>query len=1100
MSTTNLQCHQLTAAVTAALALDNPHSRPITPPHPARSPLPSILVSASRPRSRSRSLSPENNAGTMTPNTKRRLRFADVTDEDVHIYERVEGEKSPRKIRGILLPPPPQTSETPATPTVTTTSETNVDDDNNKEDTWEEEEGSAEYIRKRYFPNEDRNNSALEWITKPLPSSSSAAAVQIEPESGKRSLSTLRFTLAGQPISRSESHLVPRHLGLHHHANGVEAGYSVDDVLMLTRSAMAGQRGGMLSVLAKVVRFVGCHGDDDEYFLDAGNDVKMFRQVALGVSLDALLGSLTATNSTSNSITVSVAAIDVIWECLVNWGNGQQLESDENELESGWSDELGFHNNKNKTIDSGIIDESQVRNLLMFIEAQFHFHNGSNNNGTGVNSTPRKSKTNPMSKLKPVPKGSLLRLLTIVIQLARCGDPFARIVVLPDGDGNGGDGELVKAVIRCFLGSATYDGEHKDESEHKGAELSLRLIKLLILSSQENAKALVDEGVVDLATGVLVRTLGGVSSSLDQISLLRKRENIAMMTGRISKILDITSLLGIYDIYSLSAVRVLAERLEAVWEVVGRTVRINDIDGVVGTRSIAELILSFWRLMEVWINSRLNVSANRSVGGSESKSESESESGDTLWRYLSLYLWRWREIVRDGRAILKRLLTQLDSDHIEGREEEMGLEWELWASLWDVERVFEEAGLTGDLNENEMKEKNEMVIEEDDKIADSVLTFLTGWSCSVRDQDRNEGNEEKKTYALGKVRRACICLIAYLRVRIRTESKTRENMAVDEGKRLQTIKAIVEFILELNVDANAKQVQIHVNGSGDKRRERRKKSPYVFELIYSRYMLPIVIRYLEFSESGFEIFTGNRNYTLVGINDNQELSNRKLSEWLRIALRVVRVLGRGFEEEVWKIVGRVLDLIGEGVFSVDISGRIDWESKTWKDILMPFLEFRIFGRLRDGEHDDDKVARRQTRSSFFPGFSHSSYSGGGVGHKEDIGEDNGKDKDGDLKKRKLSTGLSFIRNCTMIDWTMCALEHLMFASSSGSRSASPVLEKLRGTRPVNENENVDRNRKGKWIYSDVDIVRASLALSVFVQRCLDVDISAEDQNNDSTLR
>ena len=70
----------------------------------------------------------------------------------------------------------------------------------------------------------------------PLPSASSDAT-------------PLRFDLTGTPIPTSVCLRLPTCLGLHHHAEGSRAGYTLDELLSLTRSSVSAQRSTVLEVL-----------------------------------------------------------------------------------------------------------------------------------------------------------------------------------------------------------------------------------------------------------------------------------------------------------------------------------------------------------------------------------------------------------------------------------------------------------------------------------------------------------------------------------------------------------------------------------------------------------------------------------------------------------------------------------------------------------------------------------------------------------------------------------------------------------------------------------------------------------------------------------
>ncbi|KAI6105269.1 hypothetical protein EV401DRAFT_2213936 [Pisolithus croceorrhizus] len=225
--------------------------------------------------------------------TGKKIRFAEVTPKDIYVYESATSPKRPV----LALPPPPEKPDNSITSlgtftgsipskrphptdspaedkesTVTTTGDSKL------------EEGIPEYIRRRYFPDAPGNDPDLEWMQSSTSSDS--------PE--------LRFDLNGAPISPSLSETLPSHLGLHHHAEGNRAGYTLEDLFLLSRSTVPAQR-----VQAK-----------DEIFPDklvelVGNESEHRKRIlATGRSAIGERGG------------VGVMVVEVVWECLVAWDNG----------------------------------------------------------------------------------------------------------------------------------------------------------------------------------------------------------------------------------------------------------------------------------------------------------------------------------------------------------------------------------------------------------------------------------------------------------------------------------------------------------------------------------------------------------------------------------------------------------------------------------------------------------------------------------------------------------------------------------------------------------------------------------------------------------
>ena len=160
----------------------------------------------------------------------------------------------------------------------------------------EPEEGTPEYIRRRFFPNAPLHNPNVAWM---------------ESSSPPDTQSSLRFDLTGTPIPPSLSSSLPTHLGLHHHADGAHAGYTLDDVFLLSRSSVPAQRATMLGVLARIARRIARMktGETGEGMseLEGKEEELRKRIVAAGVKAMSERGSL------------GVRAVEVIWECVVGW-------------------------------------------------------------------------------------------------------------------------------------------------------------------------------------------------------------------------------------------------------------------------------------------------------------------------------------------------------------------------------------------------------------------------------------------------------------------------------------------------------------------------------------------------------------------------------------------------------------------------------------------------------------------------------------------------------------------------------------------------------------------------------------------------------------
>ena len=177
------------------------------------------------------------------------------------------------------------------------------------------EEGTPEDIRRRFFPSlPSGGDPSLAWIeTTPI----------LDPAA-----STLRFDLRGAPIPPLLSMTLPTHLGLHHHAEGARAGYTIDDIFLLARSTVPAQRVTMLGIMAGITRrLAGMRRGISEDMVGMGElrgkeEELRKRVVAAGAEAMGERGSLGS------------KAVEVLWEALVGWDSdlmsvdGVELQED----------------------------------------------------------------------------------------------------------------------------------------------------------------------------------------------------------------------------------------------------------------------------------------------------------------------------------------------------------------------------------------------------------------------------------------------------------------------------------------------------------------------------------------------------------------------------------------------------------------------------------------------------------------------------------------------------------------------------------------------------------------------------------------------------
>ena len=247
--------------------------------------------------------------------TSRKLRFAEVTPDDVHVYE--SAPISPKRTV-LALPPPPDTKDDSivslgtlredAIPSKRLHSTDSLTEDQPicaTKDDDEPVEGTPEYIRRRYFPDVPPNNPSLAWTEAPSLETTDSSAP--------------RFDLHGAPVSASLSASLPSHLGLHHHAEGNRAGYTIDVIFLLARSTVPAQRASMLGILAKIAHRLGRQvrqpDSTEEVTVFLGQEGELRKRIlASGLAAIDQIGSLGA------------RAVEVVWESLVEWDGTSEVD------------------------------------------------------------------------------------------------------------------------------------------------------------------------------------------------------------------------------------------------------------------------------------------------------------------------------------------------------------------------------------------------------------------------------------------------------------------------------------------------------------------------------------------------------------------------------------------------------------------------------------------------------------------------------------------------------------------------------------------------------------------------------------------------------
>jgi len=301
------------------------------------------------------------------------------------------------------------------------------------------EEGTPEDIRRRYFPNARPFDPSLEWIqpTKPAGSIFSASA------------STVRFDLDGKPIPTELSSSLPTHLGLHHHAEGEHAGYTLDDVLLLSRSTVPAQRASMLKILARVAGRLGRNlgGDLSNGVEELRGQELLLRQRFLATAVEAI----------GERGSVGAMAIELLWECLAQWDRN---------VDSLDSVELNQPSEREPATDPNATGPRELPRSNDFI--------------TSLPLEYLLPRFSDVLGLAAVPTESLSQLLEVLYRLAQHSNDIANTIVITPN--------LITNLFRTFLLTPI----PPTDSSPPPDPFALLLLRLLTRASRSNASALAE--------------------------------------------------------------------------------------------------------------------------------------------------------------------------------------------------------------------------------------------------------------------------------------------------------------------------------------------------------------------------------------------------------------------------------------------------------------------------------------------------------------------------------------------------------------------------------------------------------------------------------
>ncbi|EIN12174.1 hypothetical protein PUNSTDRAFT_96866 [Punctularia strigosozonata HHB-11173 SS5] len=434
----------------------SPSSRPTTPPPHSTAPLSPL------PKSPTRSALSRRGSGSFTrppSRADRKLRFADLQPGDVHVYD--SAPPSPRK-RALALPPP-SADDADAVSLGTWKGRAlpaSAQDPTPSGPQGDAQEGTPEDIRRRFFPSAPAHDPSLEWITSTstLPSTEAADSTAAGP----------RFDLRGAPIAPALTATLPTHLGLHHHAEGAHAGYTLADALLLTRSTVGAQRGAMLSLLTGVVGRLGRMRRRREHRKEAGtekDDDEIGLMSALDGKEEALRGQIlsAATDALDARGGLGARAVELMWACIVDWEpRHANVEGIELQRPSPPSDPAASPSDEADSKTSDILASLPIDRIFpRFADAL----------GAGE-----------------LPRTSLHQILAVLHRLAQHSNEMASAIVSTPN--------LVPNLMRVFLLADSLSSSSSSPSSESAQDApdpaALRLLTILASSSRQNANALVE--------------------------------------------------------------------------------------------------------------------------------------------------------------------------------------------------------------------------------------------------------------------------------------------------------------------------------------------------------------------------------------------------------------------------------------------------------------------------------------------------------------------------------------------------------------------------------------------------------------------------------
>lgn len=197
-----------------------------------------------------------------------------------------------------------------------------------------------EKLHEKYYPDLPKETKKLSWMTEPVPKQISTTY---------ESISDMRFDFQGDLLElndeRKESTKeIPTYMGLHHHSNNPhQAGYTLNELVHLSRSVVPGQRCLSIQMLGRILHKLGLHkysilpiddtNTEDAYFNENLKELVTNFEILMWNLIEQLriIESITeaADETKTRNMSVRNYAIEALW--LWKQGGGKpetQTEED----------------------------------------------------------------------------------------------------------------------------------------------------------------------------------------------------------------------------------------------------------------------------------------------------------------------------------------------------------------------------------------------------------------------------------------------------------------------------------------------------------------------------------------------------------------------------------------------------------------------------------------------------------------------------------------------------------------------------------------------------------------------------------------------------